>query len=157
MLTQRSLFDDAPSVAVEPSRPAIVRPTAPRRPTADPAESERRKQAGVARALANSAEAVAHARGIAYAVAFGELPHADGIKRADGLCSMDDVKAGIDADNAERRAKGMRPIAPLLNAAGGVFAGNPQVWEFSGQFVKSVRPQSHANLLRVWRLKHRPE
>lgn len=128
-------------------------PPAPAPPKSDkPTEGERRKAAGMQRAAETKDSLVAHARGLALAVAQGALPHADGELRADGLCTMDDVRVAWIAENADREASGMPPVPlELGNAAGSVFALR-HMWRFTGQRIKSTRPESHANELKVWQL-----
>lgn len=138
MTQQQLLFADPPA------------PAPPKPPKAT--EGERRKADGMQRAAETKERLVAHARGLALAVAKGTLPHADGELRADGLCTMDDVRVAWIAENADREASGMPPVPlELGNAAGSVFALR-HMWRFSGQRVKSQRPESHANELKVWQL-----
>lgn len=97
----------------------------------DAAESERRKDAGMALAAASREAILEVARERARFVA-----------RERGEVSMDDVVAALVVN-------GYDP-AELGNAAGSVFRGREWVW--TGRFVKSARVASHSNLLRVWRL-----
>ena len=124
-----SLFDP-PAAAVAPSRPAVARggPT-----------GEDLKAAGMAAAAESKEGQLGYAREVAFDVARGVLPHADGRTEADGLCTADDVAAVLESEG--------RPS--LGNAAGSLFRCG---WTWTGEFVKSVRPQAHVNLLRVWRL-----
>lgn len=141
MTQQQLLFADRPAPA--PPQPAMP-------PKAS--EAERRKADGMARAAETKDSLVAHARGLALAVAKGELPHADGTKRANGLVHMDDVHAAWEVENAGREAIGLPPVPHNLgNAAGGVFALR-HMWRFTGQRVKSQRPESHSNELKIWQL-----
>lgn len=105
------------------------------------AEGERLKRQGMDRATWNKERMLGHAREIAHDVAHGILPHVDGEKRADGLCTADDVQ-----HNWQRE----RPLLdPLGNLAGSIFAGGN--WEFTGERVKSVRSHAHANELKIWK------
>jgi hypothetical protein len=97
----------------------------------DAAESERRKDAGMALAAASREAILEVARERARFVA-----------REHGEVSMDDVAAALVVS-------GYDP-ADLGNAAGSVFRGSEWVW--TGRFVRSSRVASHSNLLRVWRL-----
>lgn len=146
-MNQLSLFDEP----VASAGPPVCAPPKPRRPAGSTGELLKRE--GMQRAEAAKFDAVAHARGLAYDIARGLLPHADGQYRADGLVTMDDVQAAYQADAIERAAKGMAALPSLGNAAGRMFAGNPQAWEWTGEFTKSQRPEAHSNLLRVWRYK----
>ena len=139
-MNQLCLFDAAPVglAPPSPSRPALK-------------SGEQLKREGMAVAAESRESLLAHARSLAHHVAVGLLPHADGQCRADGLCTMDDVAAAWAADAVERERAGMRQLPSLGNAAGSVFSGDPQAWEFTGQFFKSQRPIAHSNLLRVWR------
>lgn len=111
------------------------------------------KQEGMQRAAESKHSQVAHARGLALAVARGELPHADGELRADGLVSMDDVMTAWEADNADRRANGDAEVPQELgNAAGSVFSGLRHMWAPTGQWIKSARPVAHSNRLQIWKL-----
>jgi hypothetical protein len=58
----------------------------------------------------------------------------------------------VTADDAQRwlSENGYGP-GSLGNAAGSLFRGG--AWEFTGRWIKSERVISHANDLRVWRLK----
>lgn len=96
----------------------------------DAAESERRKEAGIAVAAEGREYLLEIARDRARLVA-----------RERGEVTMDDVVAALVAD-------GFDP-AQLGNAAGAVFKGKE--WAFTGRFVRSARVASHSNLLRVWR------
>lgn len=58
-----------------------------------------------------------------------------------GTVNMDDV-----CWEMYRRGMDSRQLG---NAAGSVFNG----WQWTGEFVKSKRPESHSNLLRCWRLR----
>lgn len=107
-----------------------------------PSTGEELKREGVQRAAASKDSQLGAARCIAYDIATGVLPHADGVLRADRLCNADDVAAVLEAEG--------RPS--LGNAAGSLFA--EQVWEFTGARVKSQRAHAHSNELKVWRLKY---
>lgn len=96
----------------------------------DAAESERRKEAGIAAAAEGRDYLLEIARDRARLVA-----------RERGEVTMDDVVAAMLED-------GFNP-ADLGNAAGAVFKGKE--WVFTGRFVRSARVASHSNLLRVWR------
>lgn len=103
-------------------------------------EGERRAEVGINRAVAKHADRVGIAREMAFDIARGKLPHADGETRRDWLCNADDVAAAI-------KAAGM---PPLENEAGGVFRdGN---WEVV-DIIKAKRAASNSNLLRQWRRK----
>lgn len=148
MLTQRSLFDDAPSVAVEPTRPAIVRPPAPRRPTA-----EQLKREGIERAAENADSLLGLARGVVFDIARGLLPHADGVCRADGLANADDLRFEWDRMNARRVEAGDLPLRWLGNAAGAVFRNNLQVWTRVG-LITSEWTEGHGNAIGQWALSY---
>lgn len=105
-----------------------------------PEEGEARKRAGIERAVRAHSEQVGIAREMAYDIARGVLPHADGETRCDWTATADDVAAAI-------KAAGMPPLG---NEAGGVFRdGN---WEAVG-LTKAQREASNGNLLRVWKRK----
>lgn len=57
----------------------------------------------------------------------------------------------VSADDAARWLYDYDPHASLGNAAGSLFRGGD--WEFTGRWTKSTRVISHANDLRIWRLK----
>lgn len=100
-------------------------------PLFDYAESERRKVEGMELAANNRGGILTEARVIAKELATeGRAISAD-----DVVAAMCERGYGIHA---------------LKNAAGSLFAG--QDWQWTGQFVKSVRSHSHSNLLRLWRL-----
>lgn len=93
---------------------------------------EQLKHLGQVRAVSSRADLVALARRLARKIS---------LERRDRTVTSDDVaKALQDAGYGERS---------LGNAAGSVFRGKD--WEFTGRFVKSIRPHCHSNLLRVWR------
>lgn len=128
-MTQRDLFDDG-----------LTAPTAARVAPAKPLTGEQRKEAGIKRAVRSHSHQVGIAREMAYDIARGVLPHADGEKRCDWLCTADDVAAAIAAAG----------MPPLGNEAGGVFRdGN---WE-AVSMTTAKRPASNGNLLRVWKRK----
>jgi hypothetical protein len=127
-MNQPTLFDDL-------YREPLVSP-----PAAALAPGEVLKRQGMERARDAKADAVGYARELAVDIARGVLRKANGEYVADGLCNADDVAAQL-----EREGK-----PSLGNAAGVLFQdGN---WVFV-EFIKSVRPHAHANLLRQWRRK----
>jgi hypothetical protein len=95
-------------------------------------EGERRKREGMRAAAQSKESQLGYARELAL-----DLARENG-----GLCHADMV--------AEALAKEGRP--DLGNAMWAVFM--PHVWEFTGERVKSERPQANRNELKVWRLKH---
>lgn len=117
-----------------PHREPLAPAPAPRQTT-----GEQLKRQGIARAVEAKQDPVAYAREVACDVARGVLPHADGEKRADGLCTADDVAAVLEAEG--------KPS--LGNAAGGLFQS--EAWAWTGQYVKSRRTHAHQNLLKLWR------
>lgn len=122
------------------------------RPLAQPT-GEQLKQEGMQRAAESKASLVGHMRGLALGIAKGELPHADGEFRADGLVTLDDIYVAWEYDNEQRRENGEPEIKGTLgNAAGQVLAGLKHMWRFTGVRVKSQRAQSHANELKQWEL-----
>lgn len=116
-------------------------------------ESERRKQAGKDMATWNKEHLLAHARELSVDIARGILPHADGRREADGLCTADDVAAAWEREQDAKVKANDKHIRVewIGKAAGHLFRSG---WEFTGQWVKSARVQANANDLRVWRLKH---
>lgn len=98
------------------------------------AEGERRKQAGMQQAADNKASLLAHARRVARRIAES---------RPDRCVTMDDVQEALRAEGISDRALG--------NAAGSVLRTSGG-WEWTGRRVKSCRPHSHRNELKVWRL-----
>jgi hypothetical protein len=101
-------------------------------PLFDAAESERRKQEGMALAANNPerSDLLELAR-----------DRARCIVRERGEVTMDDVVQRLVQDGYD--------VSGLGNAAGSVFRGKE--WEFAGKFVKSARVANHSRLLRVWR------
>lgn len=129
-MKQLSLLDTSPA------EPTVQQAQAER----DLHEGQRRKEAGIKRAVRKHSEQVGIAREMAFDIARGVLPHADGEKRRDWLCNADDVAAAV-------KAAGM---PPLKNEAGGVFRdGN---WE-AVDITIAKRVISNGNLLRQWRRK----
>lgn len=100
-------------------------------PQFDLAESIRHRDKGIEQAVNNNARLVTEAREIAEQIA-----------RSKGVVSMDDVVA-------EMMRRGY-PEGCLKNAAGGVF--KTRNWQWTGQFIHSVRIKAHGNLLRTWQL-----
>jgi len=98
----------------------------------DAAESERRKQEGMARAAAAKPLLLQYARDLAVSLAYRH-----------GEVNMDQV-------NAMMVMAGI-PEDALGPAAGAVFKSKE--WEFTGKFIKSSRVTNHSRLIRVWRLK----
>lgn len=101
-------------------------------PLFDAAESERRKQEGMALAAENPDRE--------YLLEIAR-DRARLIVRERGEVTMDDVVAMLVRDGFD--------VSVLGNAAGSVFKGKE--WEFAGRFVKSARVANHSRLLRVWR------
>ena len=101
-------------------------------PLFDAAESERRKQEGMALAANNPEreDLLTLARDRAKIVV-----------RERGEVTMDDVVLRLAQDGYD--------VSALGNAAGSVFRGKE--WEFTGKFIKSARVANHSRLLRVWR------
>ena len=100
----------------------------------DPTKTaETLKAEGMARAAESKRELLAVARKLARDIA---------LSREDRTCHADLVaEAMVQAGITET----------LGNAAGSLFKTDD--WKFTGQFTESTRPQSHRNLLRVWRLR----
>lgn len=62
------------------------------------------------------------------------------------------IKNGeTEADSVGKVLFDRHGISTLGPAAGSIFAGNE--FEFTGQFVKSVRKSNHSRLLRIWKLR----
>lgn len=95
-------------------------------------EAERLKAVGQAKAAENKKSLLAYARKVAKGLA------------SDGRAiSADDVQRALSE-------KGIS-VSALGNAAGSLF--RESCWEWTKEFVKSARPHSHANLLRLWKLR----
>ena len=115
--------------------------------------AEQSKEHGKDLAAAAKSAGLKRARKLAAAVAQGRIPHADGRRVADGLCTADDVRFAWEAINERRAAKGLPPYAWLANAAGSVFSGARDDWAPTGRRVKSLWREGHGNLLLEWRYK----
>jgi hypothetical protein len=136
-MNQQSLFETSPA---EPTTEQSQREERQLEERRRAWEGERRADAGIKRAVRSHSEQVGTAREMAFDIARGVLPHADGEKRRDWLCNADDVAAAI-------KAAGMPALG---NEAGGVFRdGN---WEVVA-ITKAKREASNANLIRQWRRK----
>lgn len=99
----------------------------------DKRSGEQRKRDGMRSAAAEHADDIGYARCLAF-----DIVSAKALRGLKPTITMDEVAVALEAEG--------KP--PLLNAAGMVFQCNP--WKWTGELVKSVRPQSHQNLLRVW-------
>lgn len=118
---QQSLFADPPKPQPAPTR----------EPT--PAErAEQLRQEGMRRAAEARKAPIAEARGMACELALAS-PY--------GCVTADDIAAALAAEG----------LPGLGNAAGAVFAHYKHVYQWTGVWAKSTRPESHGNLLRVWR------
>lgn len=93
-------------------------------------EAERRKERGRNLAAAVKEPLLIRARELAVQIA-----------ERKGTVHMDAVVFAMECEGY--------PQGCLGNSAGSVFVG----MEWTGQFTKSARPQSHRNLLRIWKLK----
>ena len=96
----------------------------------DQAESEARKEQGMAVAADKGYAELAHARSIAITIALAS---------SSKCCTADDVG---------RQLKFAGFPDCLGPAAGSLFKGKD--WKWTGRFVKSARKSNHARLLRVW-------
>ena len=96
----------------------------------DAIASEDAKKRGMILAKAARYPLLVAARDIAFAIA-----------KVKGTVTADDV-------GREMEKQGLGSLGP---AAGSIF--NDDRFEFSGEFLKSMRKNSHLRLLRVWRLK----
>lgn len=90
------------------------------------------RDAGMKQAADRKASLLEYARGIAY-----------GLALRNGTVTADDVSERLVASGISANALG--------NASGSLFRGGRFVP--TGEFVKARRAQSHARMLRVWRLK----
>ena len=97
----------------------------------DELEAEQLKRAGMARAEANNLTDLELARHIAENLADDH----------DGLC---------DADQVGRVLKDKYDIDTLGPAAGSLF--RDAKWQFTGEWIKSVRKSNHCRMIRQWRL-----
>jgi hypothetical protein len=99
----------------------------------DRTAAEQGKRDGMKRAAASKAILLGLAREIArnYAMAHGEV-------------TADDVKRVMLEQYGYESWE-------LGNASGSIFTGGD--FEFTGRYIKSDRPDSHRNLLRIWKLK----
>lgn len=97
----------------------------------DAVAGERAKQEGMARAADNRAVLLEMARGFAHQHA---LLH--------GTVTADDVAR-------QMAVHGFSPSA-LGPAAGSLFKTSE--WEWTGEYVKSIRVSNHSRMIRVWRL-----
>ena len=93
--------------------------------------AEQLKVAGMDRAAENKKSLLKVARKVARRIATEK-----------GVVTMDDVQAALALMDISDRALG--------NAAGSVFRG-PE-WKWTGRRIKSKRPHSHANEIKVWAL-----
>lgn len=105
----------------------------------DLAEAQRRKEDGIARAMAAGArqKVVELAREIARNICI------DRGRSGPDWVTSDDVARAMDE-------RGI-PYDQLGNAAGAIFRSDE--FEPTGEFRQSVRVGSHARMIRVWRLK----
>lgn len=118
--------------------------------------AEQSKEHGKDLAAAARSAGLKRARMLAAAVAQGLIPHADGRRVADGLCTADDVRFVWEAINERLAAKNRPPYEWLANAAGSVFSGARDDWAPTGRRVKSLWKEGHGNLLLEWRYKRTP-
>jgi len=97
----------------------------------DEIEAEQLKRAGMARAEANNLTDLQLARHIAEDLA----------DENNGLCN---------ADMVGQKLKAEYDIDTLGPAAGSLF--RDAKWEFTGEWIKSVRKSNHCRMIREWRL-----
>ena len=95
----------------------------------DYAESQQRKEEGMALAASARPGDLEVARNIARHIA----------RIGDGTCNADQVGIELEARGIE-----------LGNASGSLFKGG--CWEFTGRRIRSARKSRHAGEIKVWRL-----
>ena len=105
---------------------------APAAPLFDAAESERRKEEGMALARLDKGKTLQVAKELA-----------ETLCRNNGTVTTDDIAY-------EMHRYGM-DYSVLGNAAGSIFKGKQ--WEWTGQCTRSDRVLRHRGVIRVWRLK----
>jgi hypothetical protein len=105
---------------------------APAAPLFDVAESERRKEEGMALARLDKGKTLQVAKELAYIIC-----------RCNGTVTTDDIAYRMNSMGLH--------YSVLGNAAGSIFKGKQ--WEWTGQCTRSDRVLRHRGVIRVWRLK----